>query len=136
MVLRCKRTSQSKENAMHNARDTGRTRAEPTPTVPRTLRHLDTDKRWAERDTANKLSVTAREAAYRLRGLADVLYCIGVHSEHQRAEMAFLGASADDIALALERAHAANWAEQEEKDRKAAKRLPAPEKTAHRRVAA
>jgi hypothetical protein len=46
-----------------------------TPEVPRTLRHLDTDKQWAERDTASKLYCTAVDAAHRLRGLADVLYC-------------------------------------------------------------
>jgi hypothetical protein len=60
-----------------------------TPEVPRTLRHLDTDKQWAERDTASKLYCTAVDAAHRLRGLADVLYCEGLQTPHGLARASF-----------------------------------------------
>ena len=83
------------------------------PNVPRTLRHLDTDEQWDERSTENKLSCTASDAAFRLRGIADVLYSTGLNQSHIRFKMAFLGAAVTDIALALERAHKALWVEQE-----------------------
>jgi hypothetical protein len=109
---------------------------EPIPDVPRTLRHMDTDARWAERDTANKVHCTAVEAAHRLRGLADLLYGEAVHSEHHRPAFAFLGAAAKDIALALERATKAQRAEWEAEANRPAKRLPAPAKAAQRRAVA
>jgi hypothetical protein len=73
---------------------------------------------------------------FRLRGLADVLYSIGVHNGHQREEMMFLGGSMKDIALALERATEAQWAEWQAEDRKPVKRLAAAAKSAARRAAA
>ena len=121
---------------MAQPRDTRRTRANTIPDVPRTLRHLDTDKQWTERDTPNKLYCTAVEAGYRLRGLAHVLYGIGVGKDFMRKEMHFLGAAADDVALALERASAAQWEHWEAEDRKPAKRLPAPAKVAKVRAVA
>ena len=110
--------------------------AEKTSSVPRTLRHLDTDAQWAERDTASKVHVTATEAAWRLRGLANVLFGIGIHTDHRREEMSFLGSALKDIALALERVTKAQWAEWEAENDKPAKRLPAPAKKTTGRAAA
>jgi hypothetical protein len=119
---------------MHPARDNHHTRADTIPDVPRTLRHMDTDAQWAERDTANKVYCTAVEAVHRLRGLADLLYGEAVHSEHHRPAFAFLGAAAKDIALALDRATKAQWAEWEAEANRPANRLPAPAKPAQRRA--
>jgi hypothetical protein len=72
--------------------------------VPRTLRHSDTDEQWRERSVANKIHVTAVDAAHRLRGCATT-------PVHSRPEFAFLASSVNDIALALERATDAQLAE-------------------------
>ena len=121
---------------MATPRDTGAARAKTIPDVPRTMRHLDNDQQWAQRDIASKMHCTAVDAAYRLRGLAHVLYGIGVGKDFMRKEMHFLGATADDVALALERASAAQWEHWEAEDRKPAKRLPAPPKVAKVRAVA
>ena len=100
------------------AGDTGRTRPDTITDVPRTIRHLETDQHWAERDLDSKAFVTAGEAARRLRGLASILYGIGVSTDHRRDEMAFLGDATQDIALALERVNKAIWDGWEAKDAK------------------
>lgn len=102
--------------------------AEKIPAVPRTLRHLDTDEQWAERDTASKLYCTATEAAHRLRGIANVLYSIGCGGGYDVNSALFMGSSLKDIALALERVTKAQWAEWEAESAKPVKRLPAPAK--------
>ena len=110
--------------------------AEKIPTVPRTLRHLDTDEQWAARDTGSKLYCTATEAAHRLRGIANILYGLGVGGSHGVDMSLFMGGALKDIALALERVTKAQWAEWEAEDTKPVNRLPAPaKKTARRAVA-
>lgn len=103
---------------MPSARDTGATCPDTITDVPRTIRHLNSDQQWAERDLTSKAHVTATEAAHRLRGLAGVLYGIGLSTNHRGPEMAFLGDAAADIALALERVNRAMWSAWEAKDAK------------------
>jgi hypothetical protein len=99
------------------------------PDVPRTLRHMDTDEQWSERSAENKLGCTATEAAHRLRGLASVLYGLGMTTSHRLHELSFLGAAVSDIALALDRAQRAHWATQEAEDEKAARKASAKRRT-------
>jgi hypothetical protein len=110
--------------------------AEKPPAIPRTLWHIDTDEDWAKRDIGSKVHVTAKEAAWRLRGLGNVLFGLGIHDHHNRNAMAFLGNSVNDIALALERVTKAQSAKWDAETDKLVKRLPAPTRKARRRAAA
>lgn len=120
---------------MPKATDTNITTA--APDVPRTLRHSDTDEQWRARSVANKIHVTAVDAAHRLRGLAHVHYAIALCATtpvHSRPEFVFLASSVNDIALALERATDAQLAEwNAEISQKA---LPKPRKPGRGRTAA
>jgi hypothetical protein len=118
---------------MSDVRNTRATRPYTNADIPRALRHLDTDQQWAERDLNSKAFATATEAAHRLRGLANVLYGIGISTEHRREEMSFLGAAAKDIALALERVNKAIWNSWEERDAKHAAKSDAKTKKTKRR---
>jgi hypothetical protein len=107
-----------------------------TPDIPRTLRHLDTDEIWAERDTASKLHVTAVDASHRLRGMADVLFGLGLTSGVGLHQLSFLGAALKDISLSLERVTKAQMAEWNAADfQKPAKRGKKPGKSARRAAA-
>jgi hypothetical protein len=89
------------------------------PLVPRTIRHLDTDEQWNSRSIENQVHCTASDAAYRLRGMAQLLYALSLTEGRPRGvELAFLGGSANDIALALERVTVAQWAAREARDAK------------------
>ena len=122
---------------MSEVRNTRATYPYTNADIPRMIRHLETDQQWAERDLDSKAFITASEAAHRLRGLANILYGIGVSTDHRRPEMAFLGDAAQDIALALERVNKAIWNSWEAKDAKlAAKSDAKTKKTKRRRKAA
>src|ERR1700744_1638725 len=108
---------------------------EHTTPVPRTIRHLDTDEQWAARDTASKLYCTATEAAHRLRGIANLLYGLGVGGSHGVDMALFMGGALKDIALALERVTKAQWEEWQAENDKPVKRLPAPAKRTRRAAA-
>jgi hypothetical protein len=109
--------------------------AEKIPAIPRTLRHMDTDEQWAERDTVSKLYCTATEAAQRLRGIANILYGLGVGGSHGVDMALFMGGALKDIGLALERVTKAQWAEWEAANSKPVKRLPAPAMKSRRAAA-
>jgi K+-sensing histidine kinase KdpD len=68
---------------------------------------LDFDKRSSE----NQAAMVVREAAHRLRGMSNLLYGMALsHKQaggHNSEKISFIGAVTDDLALSLERAHAA-----------------------------
>lgn len=83
---------------------------QPTPLIPRRLRHMDSNAQWAERSPENRLICTASDAAFRLRGFASVLRSIQLtFAAHEITRHAFLASTIDDIALALEEARQAAW---------------------------
>jgi hypothetical protein len=86
----------------------------PSAELPPTILHLETTESWRGRPDDSKLYMIARETAWRLQGMASVLYRLGIGSKasggHQFDEFSFLGGALGDLALGLQRACAARWA--------------------------
>ena len=86
-----------------------RTRSQAAPI----LLHGETDATWEQRTAASKLSMVAKEAAYRLEGVADTLYALAMLAGYRGNELAFIAAAIKDLSLSLRQARDAAWEEQE-----------------------
>ena len=81
--------------------------------LPPTILHMETVQTWSGRPAESRLHMVTREVAWRLKGLGDVIFGMGLRHRsdggHNLDEYVFLGGTIKDLAIELERAHEHLW---------------------------